>query len=138
MKITKGKPSGVLAELLANIDYQEVRHTRKRMLLAIKIEAAMKRTGYSQKEFAKKMGRSATVISEWLSGDRNFTIDTLVDIEEVLGVSLINTSTMTTVPSTISNSLKVSSKSRVVTISGSGTWALKQNADTILQPQYAI
>ncbi|WP_081618586.1 helix-turn-helix domain-containing protein [Segatella paludivivens] len=37
------------------------------------------------------MGKNATVVSEWLSGDRNFTIDTLTDISVELGISLIDT-----------------------------------------------
>ena len=43
------------------------------------------------------MGKSETVVSEWLSGDRNFTIDTLSDIEEVLGVRLLDTTVMTVI-----------------------------------------
>ena len=137
MKITKAKASGVLADLLANIDPKEVQRTRKRMLLAAKIEAAMQRCGYSQKEFAEKMGKSTTVISEWLSGDRNFTIDTLSDIEEVLGISLINTSFLTSVSSTISSSINVSGKSKTISINSRNLWTLKP-AEVILQPQYAI
>ena len=37
------------------------------------------------------MGKNATVVSEWLSGDRNFTIDTLTDISVALDVSFIDT-----------------------------------------------
>lgn len=91
--VEKRKATGVLAELLANIDLneKELLRTRKRMMIASKIADAMRNAGYSQKEFAAIMGKSETVISEWLSGDRNFTIDTLSDIEESLNISLLNT-----------------------------------------------
>ena len=40
------------------------------------------------------IGKSESEISEWLSGDRNFTIDTLSDIKKYLGVDLLNVSYM--------------------------------------------
>ena len=97
MKIRVKEATGVLAELLANIDERELAKARKRMMLSVKIEKAMKKCGYNQEQFARLMKKSPTVISEWLSGDRNFTIDTLVEIEEALGIRLIDDSVMTVV-----------------------------------------
>ena len=37
------------------------------------------------------MGKTESEVSEWLSGDRNFTLDTLTEIEHTLGVSLVDT-----------------------------------------------
>ena len=99
MRVGKRNAEGFLGELLANIDQKELARMRKRMMLAVKIEEAMKRRGLNQIQFARLMGKSPTVISEWLSGDRNFTVDTLTDIEEVLGVRLLDTSLMTVVSS---------------------------------------
>lgn len=92
--VGKRKATGFLAELLSNTDEKEFARTRKRMMVAAKIADAMRKEGYSQKDFAAKMGKSETVISEWLSGDRNFRIDTLSEIEDVLGIRLIDTSSM--------------------------------------------
>lgn len=89
--IEQVRPQGFLAELLSDIDEKEMKRTENRMLLAIKIAEALKQKHISQKEFANMMGKSTTVISEWLSGDRNFTIDTLTDISVALSVSLIDT-----------------------------------------------
>lgn len=97
MKVKVEKATGVLEELLANIDEKELAKIRKRMMLAAKIEEAMKRCGYNKTQFAHLMKKSPTVISEWLSGDRNFTTDTLTDIEEALGVRLIDTTLMTVI-----------------------------------------
>lgn len=95
--VTKRKATGVLAQLLAENRETELMRTRKRMMLAVKIADALRNAGYTQKDFATKMGKSETVVSEWLSGDRNFTIDTLSDIEEVLGVRLLDTTVMTVI-----------------------------------------
>jgi transcriptional regulator with XRE-family HTH domain len=61
------------------------------MLLAVKMANALKKKKISQKQFAEMMGKSTTVVSEWLSGDRNFTVDTLTDIGYALGINLLNT-----------------------------------------------
>jgi len=81
-----------------NIDEDELRRTRDRMLVAIKIADTLKAKGISQKKFAEMTGRSESEISEWLSGDRNFTIDTLSDIKKYLGLDLLNISTIRTTP----------------------------------------
>ena len=89
--IEQVRPQGFLAELLSDIDKREMKRTENRMLLAMKISETLKQKHISQKEFANIMGKSASVVSEWLSGDRNFTINTLTDISVALGTSFIDT-----------------------------------------------
>lgn len=123
MKVKAKEATGVLRELLANINEKELARTRKRMMLATKIEEAMKRCGYNQTQFAHLMKKSPTVISEWLSGDRNFTTDTLVDIEDALGIRLLDTSIMTAVDAGTEISLRTSANAgRTETRSLQGTW----------------
>lgn len=88
--IEQVQPQGFLADLLSDIDEKEMKRTENRMLLVMKISKALKQKHISQKEFANMMGKSATVVSEWLSGDRYFTIDTLTDISVMLGNSYID------------------------------------------------
>ena len=92
------KPSASLTRIMNNIDEDKLRRTRDRMLVAVKINDTLKAKGISQKRFAEMTGRSESEISEWLSGDRNFTIDTLSDIKKYLGLDLLNIPTMRTVP----------------------------------------
>lgn len=63
---------------------------RKRMLLAAIIKDAMDKKKISKKKFAELMGKSPSMITRWLSGTHNFTIDTLFEIERKLCVSLVN------------------------------------------------
>ena len=93
---TRRKPSANLTRIMNNIDEDKLRRTRDRMLVANKIADALKAKGISQKKFSEMTGRSESEVSEWLSGDRNFTIDTLSDIKKYLGIDLLNTSSMRT------------------------------------------
>lgn len=123
MKVKEKEATGVLGELLANIDEKELTKTRKRMMLAAKIEEAMRRCGYNQTQFARLMKKSTTVISEWLSGGRNFTADTLIEIEEALGIRLLDISIMTAVSAGTEISQKSSANfSKATTMSLHGTW----------------
>ena len=95
---TRRKHSASLTKNMNNIDEDKLRRTRDRMLVANRIADALKAKGISQKKFSEMTGRSESEISEWLSGDRNFTIDTLSDIKKYLGIDLLNTSSMRTSP----------------------------------------
>lgn len=83
--------SGVLGRMLANMDELSLAKTRNRMMVAAKIADAMRSSGLNQKQFAQRMGKTESEVSEWLSGDRNFTMDTLTEIEHTLNVSLFDT-----------------------------------------------
>lgn len=95
MKTEKNKPakthkSEVLNEFFSVSDKSEYEKTEKRMLLAVRIENSMKEKGFNKIQFASAMKVQPSVITKWLSGTHNFTTDTLFDIEQVLGVSLVN------------------------------------------------
>ena len=89
--VNKRNAKGVLGLMIAEIDPVKLAKTRNRMIVAAKIADAMKAKNLNQKQFAKLMGRTESEISDWLSGDRNFTIDTLFDIGQALGVSFLST-----------------------------------------------
>ena len=88
--INKRKAAGVLGQMVSEVNPVQLAKTRNRMLVAAKIADAMKARHLNQKQFAKMMGRTESEISDWLSGDRNFTIDTLFDIGQALGVTFLS------------------------------------------------
>ena len=88
--VNKKKATGVLGRMIAEVDPVKLAKTRNRMIVAAKIADAMKAKNLNQKQFAKLMGRTESEISDWLSGDRNFTIDTLFDIVQALGVTFLS------------------------------------------------
>ena len=81
--------SSVLEEFLSLGSPEELARTETRMMLAAKIFDAMEAKGLGKKQFAELMGQSPSVITKWLSGGHNFTVDTLSDIQRVLDVQLL-------------------------------------------------
>lgn len=62
----------------------------KRMQLAYKIANALDAMDWNNKELTKKLGKKyQSQITKWLKGDHNFTVNTLSDIEEILGIKLL-------------------------------------------------
>ena len=88
--IKKVKASGMLASIMERNDSRSLRRTRRKMIVAARIADALEAAGLSQKEFAQMMGKQPSEISDWLSGERNFTIETLADIEDVLKIDILN------------------------------------------------
>lgn len=83
----KIKPKGILGSMLNHVDKQSLVRTRNRMLLAMKIDGTLCEKGLTQKQFAKIMGKTESEISDWLSGNQNFTSDTLLYMEHALNIS---------------------------------------------------
>ena len=57
-----------------------VRRIETRMLVAKMLHDYLGIRGISQQDLAGKMGKQPSEVSKWLSGNHNFTIDTLSDI----------------------------------------------------------
>lgn len=81
--------SPLLASLLAEITPEEHARTQNQMMMSAHIADAIEAKGWTKKTFAEKIGQSPSVITKWLSGSHNFTLDTLTDIQRVLGIQLL-------------------------------------------------
>ena len=90
MKVIKRKATGALARMIADADKTRMNMTRNKMLVAAKIRDGIKSKNIRYKDFAEQMCISEDELSMWLSGDRNFDIDTLSKIEKVLEIKLID------------------------------------------------
>jgi transcriptional regulator with XRE-family HTH domain len=87
----KKNKSNVIDELLGTITPEEQAKTDAKMMLAAKIADAMKAKGWKNKDLLKAMGKNnPSEITKWLSGTHNFTVETLIDLENVLNVKLLN------------------------------------------------
>lgn len=66
---------------------------KKRMELSIsianRIYDILERKGMSQKDLARKLGKTETEVSRWLSGMHNLTIGTIAKISIALGEEVI-------------------------------------------------
>lgn len=85
------KKKNLLNDLLSTISAEEQSKTDKKMILAAKIANAIKARGLKKSEFAEVLGKQPSEISKWLSGTHNFTVETLMDIEQVLSIQLLDT-----------------------------------------------
>jgi ribosome-binding protein aMBF1 (putative translation factor) len=89
--MNKPNKKTLLNELLKRITPEEQEKTDKKMILATKVTNAIKAKGLKKSEFADILGKQPSEISKWLSGTHNFTIETLMDIERVLSIQLLDT-----------------------------------------------
>lgn len=120
--IKKRKSKGALSQMIASTSKVDVEKMSNRLLLASKIGNALKNAGISQKHFSEMMNRTESEVSSWLSGDRNFTVDTLTEISIALNITLLDTSlrTMYSIPAHILLPVKEIKKSIAITFSS--TW----------------
>ena len=87
----KTPPKNIVDELLDSVSPLEQSKTDARMMLAAKIANAMKAKNWKNKDLLKAVGKdNPSVISKWLSGTHNFTLDTLVELEHALNVKLLD------------------------------------------------
>lgn len=78
-------------DILGLISIEEQAKTDMKMKLASKIADAIKAKGIKKGELAKLLHqKNQSVVTKWLSGTHNFTSDTLFDLQNVLGVTLLN------------------------------------------------
>ena len=54
-----------------------------------RIHEILQEKGLKQKDLALRLGKSEAEISKWMRGTHNFTIDTLVSIEDALGAPIV-------------------------------------------------
>jgi len=80
-----------LNSLLSEITPSEQAKTDAKMLLAVKIADAMQAKGWNKTRLMKEMRKTnPSEITRWLSGTQNFTVETLVDLERVLEIRLLD------------------------------------------------
>lgn len=82
--------NSTIDRLMAQITPADMELTNFKMMLSAKIYAAMQRKGWTQREFALQAKKPVSVIARWLSGTCNFTVDTLVTIQRLLEIRILD------------------------------------------------
>ncbi|MFZ4400178.1 MAG: helix-turn-helix domain-containing protein [Bacteroidales bacterium] len=94
MKKAEEHSSSIIENILNNISKADALKVEKRMALAVLIDEAIKAKEWKRKDLAEALQiKNLSVITRWLSGTHNFTVDTLSDIERVLEIKLLNIDT---------------------------------------------
>lgn len=78
-----------LRELLCDITPEEKAEARLSFLISNRIDALMKEEGLSKKQFADAIGKRPSEITEWLSGEHNFTINTIAKLSSFFNKPII-------------------------------------------------
>jgi transcriptional regulator with XRE-family HTH domain len=83
------KPTNAYLEAVKNIPLEIQKETSFSFSVSDKIHRLLTDRCMTQKELAKRMGKTEAEVSVWLSGQHNFTLRTLARISVVLGEDLI-------------------------------------------------
>lgn len=85
------KKKNILNQLLEEISPIEQAQTDAKMEIAVKIADAMEKKGWKPKDLLAALNKDTpSIVTKWLSGTHNFTVDTLIELEAVLQISLLN------------------------------------------------
>lgn len=83
--------SPIIDSLLNEIDPLDQAKTDAKMELAAKICRAMEAKSWKKKDLLRAVGKdNPSIITKWLSGTHNFTLETLIDLEIALDIKLID------------------------------------------------
>lgn len=86
------KSTNVYLETIMTIPLEIQKETSFSFAVSDKIHTLLINNRMTQKELAKKMGKTEAEVSVWLSGQHNFTLRTLAKISVILGEDLIQIS----------------------------------------------
>ncbi len=84
-KLANAKSTTWLSEGISDVEVKSIVQLAK---ISAKIERYRIEKGMTQKEFATYMGVTQGMVSKWESRDYNFTVKTLNEICDKLGLSL--------------------------------------------------
>lgn len=74
----------IFFEELEKINPEQRAFLEKNIAITERIYDLLAQKGYTQKDLAKKLGKHESEVSKWLSGMHNFTLNSLIKLEQVL------------------------------------------------------
>jgi len=90
MALPRNFSSKAILRLREQSTPQETDKLDAKLALSARIADEIEQKFDSKGAFAEAMGVSQGLVSRWISGTHNFTVDTLVEIEQVLKIRLID------------------------------------------------
>lgn len=77
-------------EMLNQVPKEKRRESELSYSIARRIYEVLQRKGWSQADLARATGKREAVVSRWMSGTQNFTIQTQSEIETALGEDILS------------------------------------------------
>lgn len=84
------KRSSIIEQRRKSVNPETSRAVDFSFLIVDRIHKILERKGMRQKDLAMRLGKKEPEISKWMRGTHNFTIDTLISIENALGEPIIS------------------------------------------------
>lgn len=98
----------IITNALKAVDPVVKAKVRNRMFIAVKIADLLEEKEMTRSELAEKMDKQPSVVTRWLSGDHNFTMDILTEIGIALDYNFI---TQERIEKKVVNNYKLARKS---------------------------
>lgn len=76
-------------DALASVPQSTRKQVEYTMKVSDRLASVLQEKGMTQREFAKRMGKTEAEVSRWLGGTHNFTLSTLAKIACVLGEDIV-------------------------------------------------
>ena len=77
-------------EVLNQVPKERRRESELSYGIARRIHEVLLRKEWSQADLARATGKRETIVSRWMSGTHNFTIQTLAEIETAMGEEILS------------------------------------------------
>lgn len=84
------KRTNLYQQALLDIPDDVKREVALSYAVADRLYDLIKEAGMTQKEFAKKIGKSESEVSIWMTGRHNFTLKTLAKVSSVLNADIVS------------------------------------------------
>ncbi len=84
------KRSSIIEERRKHVSGEVRRRVDISFMIVDRIHYILESQGLKQKDLAARLGKNESEISKWMRGTHNFTIDTLMSIEDALGQPIIS------------------------------------------------
>lgn len=89
--MTKQKKYQVIERYRERIKPENKRYISMNLQISNQISELLTAKDWTQKEFAKKLGKQESEVSKWLSGLHNLTLKSITKMEAILGNDIIIT-----------------------------------------------
>lgn len=83
------KRSSIIEVRRVKVSPEVRRRVNLSFLIVDRIHSILEQRGLLQKDLASMLGKKESEISKWMRGTHNFTIETILQIEKVLGEPIL-------------------------------------------------
>lgn len=83
------KRSSIIEKRRAAVAPQVRRRVEMSFMIVDRIHAILQERGLKQKDLANMLDKKESEISKWMRGTHNFTIETIMAIEQALGTPIL-------------------------------------------------